>query len=72
MVPYYINLFSPLLVFISVIFFTSKMAANSEIVAILAGGVSFNRMLYPYMISAFFIALLSLVMNLLLYLLQIG
>lgn len=64
MVPYYINLFSPLLVFISVIFFTSKMASNSEIVAILAGGVSFNRMLYPYMISAFFIALLSLVMNL--------
>lgn len=64
MVPYYINLFSPLLVFISVIFFTSKMASNSEIVAILAGGISFNRMLYPYLISAFCIAMLSLSMNL--------
>ncbi|MDD2425341.1 MAG: LptF/LptG family permease [Bacteroidales bacterium] len=64
MIPYYINLFSPLLVFISVIFFTSKMASNSEIVAILAGGISFNRILYPYFLSAFFIALLSLVLNL--------
>jgi lipopolysaccharide export system permease protein len=64
LVPYYINLFSPLLVFISVIFFTSKMAANSEVVAILAGGISFNRFLYPYFLSAFFIALLSLVLNL--------
>lgn len=64
MVPYYINLFSPLLVFVSVIFFTSKMASNSEVVAILAGGISFNRFLYPYFISAAAIALLSLVMNL--------
>ncbi len=64
MIPYYINLFSPLLVFISVIFFTSKMASNSEIVSILAGGISFNRMLYPYFLSAFFISLVSLVLNL--------
>ena len=64
MVPYYINLFSPLLVFVSVIFFTSKMASNSEVVAILAGGISFNRFLYPYFISAAAIALLSLMMNL--------
>ncbi len=64
MIPYFINLFSPLLVFISVIFFTSRMAANSEVTAILAGGVSFNRFLYPFLLSAFFIALFSLVLNL--------
>ncbi|OFY42685.1 MAG: hypothetical protein A2X18_13415 [Bacteroidetes bacterium GWF2_40_14] len=64
MLPYYINLFSPLLVFISVIFFTSKMASNSEVVAILAGGISFNRFLYPYLLSAFCIALFSLILNL--------
>ena len=64
LVPYFINLFSPLLVFISVIFFTSKMAANSEVVAILAGGISFNRFLYPYFLSALFIATFSLVLNL--------
>jgi lipopolysaccharide export system permease protein len=64
MIPYYINLFSPLLVFISVIFFTSKMASSSEIVAVLAGGISFNRLLRPYFISAFFIASISLLLNL--------
>jgi len=64
LVPYFINLFSPLLVFISVIFFTSKMASNSEVTAILAGGISFNRFLYPYFLSAFFIAIFSLVLNL--------
>lgn len=64
LVPYFINLFSPLLVFISVIFFTSKMASNSEVVAILAGGISFNRFLYPYFLSAFFIAFVSLILNL--------
>lgn len=64
MVPYFINLFSPLLVFISVIFFTSKMASNSEVVAILAGGISFNRFLFPYILSAFCIALFSLLLNL--------
>ena len=64
MIPYYINLFSPLLVFISVIFFTSKMASSSEIVAVLAGGISFNRLLRPYFISASFIAIISLLLNL--------
>ena len=51
-VPYFANLFSPLFVFISVIFFTSKMAGNSEIIAILASGVSFKRLMRPYMVSA--------------------
>ena len=62
--PYFINMFSPLIVFITVIFFTSRMAANSEIVAILSGGVSYHRMMVPYMVSATIIALLSLVLNL--------
>ena len=55
-VPYFANLFSPLFVFIAVIFFTSKLAGNSEIIAMLAAGVSFKRMLRPYMISAAIIA----------------
>ncbi len=63
-VPYYMNMFSPMFVFIAVIFFTSKLAANSEIIAILAGGISFKRMMYPYMISAFAIAAFSLLLNL--------
>ncbi len=63
-IPYFMNMFSPLFVFITVIFFTSKLAANSEIVAILAGGISFRRMLYPYFISAAAIAAFSLVLNL--------
>ena len=63
-IPYFMNMFSPLFVFITVIFFTSKMAANSEIVAILSCGVSFHRMMVPYVFSATLIALLSLVLNL--------
>ena len=58
-IPYYANLFSALFVFISVIFFTSKLAGNSEIIAMLASGVSFKRLMRPYMISCVFISLLS-------------
>ncbi|MBR5729285.1 MAG: LptF/LptG family permease [Prevotella sp.] len=58
-IPYFSNLFSPLFVFIAVIFFTSKMAGNSEIISILAAGVSFKRMMRPYMISAALISLLT-------------
>ncbi|MFM9008762.1 MAG: LptF/LptG family permease, partial [Bacteroidota bacterium] len=46
-IPFFANLFSPLFVFISVIFFTSKMAGQTEIVAILASGVSFRRLMAP-------------------------
>lgn len=63
-IPYYMNMFSPLFVFITVIFFTSRMAANSEIVAILSCGISFHRMMVPYIFSASIIALLSLTLNL--------
>lgn len=58
-VPYFANLFSPLFVFIAVIFFTSKMAGNSEIIAIIAAGVSFKRLMRPYMISCILISALS-------------
>lgn len=61
-VPYFANLFSPLFVFIAVIFFTSKMAGNSEIISILAAGISFKRLLRPYMISCVFISTLSFVL----------
>jgi len=58
-VPYFANLFSPLFVFIAVIFFTSKLAGNSEIISMLAAGVSFKRLMRPYMISCVLITLLS-------------
>lgn len=61
-VPYFANLFSPLFVFIAVIFFTSKMAGNSEIISILAAGISFKRLLRPYMISCVFISTMSFVL----------
>jgi lipopolysaccharide export system permease protein len=55
-IPYFANLFSPLFVFIAVIFFTSKLAGNSEVIAMLASGTSFRRLLRPYMLSAALIA----------------
>lgn len=62
-IPFFLNTFSSLFVFISVIFFTSKMAYDTEIIAILSSGVSFSRMLRPYFVSASFIFLLSLTLN---------
>lgn len=62
-IPYYANLFSPLFVFISVIFFTTKMADNSEIIAMLASGMSFKRLLRPYFISAGVISLITFGLN---------
>jgi lipopolysaccharide export system permease protein len=58
-IPYFSNLFSPLFVFIAVIFFTSKLAENSEIIAMMSTGMSFKRLLRPYMISAALIAVLT-------------
>lgn len=62
-VPYYTNMFSALFVFIAVIFFTSKLADNSEIIAMLSNGMSFRRLMKPYMISAAVIAIFSFVLN---------
>ncbi|MBD5307216.1 MAG: YjgP/YjgQ family permease [Bacteroides sp.] len=61
--PYFANQLSPLFVFISVIFFTTKMAGNSEIIAILSSGVSFRRLLRPYMIGAAIIAALTFALS---------
>lgn len=55
-IPFIISLIFPLMVFLAVILFTSKMAGRSEIVAMLAGGVRFNRILRPYLIGALFLA----------------
>ena len=63
-IPYFINMFSPLFVFITVVFYTSRQAANSEIIAILSSGVSYKRMLMPYMAAAAIITGLSLMLNL--------
>ncbi|MDP2423521.1 MAG: LptF/LptG family permease [Bacteroidales bacterium] len=60
--PFFINQFSALFTFISVVFFTSRMAANTEIIAILSSGVSFWRLMRPYLISAVILALLSFVL----------
>lgn len=58
-IPYFSNLFSPLFVFIAVIFFTAKLAENSEIIAMFSTGMSFKRMMRPYMISAAIISILT-------------
>ncbi len=58
-IPYFATLFAPLFVFIAVIFFTSKMAANTEIIAILNSGMSFKRMMWPYFLSALVIAAIT-------------
>jgi lipopolysaccharide export system permease protein len=62
-IPYFANLFTPLFAFISVVFFTSRMANQTEIVAMLSSGVSFRRLLRPYMISAITIGLFSFLLN---------
>jgi len=58
-IPYFVTLFSPLFVFISVIFFTSRMATRMELISILDTGTSFTRMLMPFMFSAVVIASMS-------------
>ena len=62
-IPYFANLFSPLFIFISVIFFTSRMAENNEIIAILNSGMSFVRFLKPFIISAIFFTCFSFVLS---------
>lgn len=61
--PYFANQFSPLFVFIAVIFFTSKLAGNNEIIAMLSTGMSFRRLLRPYLFSALVIAAFTWVLG---------
>ncbi|MPM43497.1 hypothetical protein SDC9_90172 [bioreactor metagenome] len=58
-IPYFINLFSPLFVFISVVFVTSRLAGNSEIIAVLSSGVSFRRLLTPFILTGIILAIFS-------------
>jgi lipopolysaccharide export system permease protein len=62
-IPYFANLFSPLFTFIAVIYFTSKMAYNTEIIAILSSGVSYTRLMRPYMVSAAVLAFFSFMLG---------
>lgn len=62
-IPHYGNLFSPLFTFIAVIFFTSKMAQQTEFIAILSSGTSFGRIMRPYLMAAFILAFSSLILN---------
>jgi len=62
-IPYFATIFSPLFVFISVIFFTSRMAVNTEIIAILNSGMSFRRMMWPYFLASFIIAVFTFVLT---------
>lgn len=62
-IPYYGNQFSPMFTFLAVVFFTSKMAHQTEFVAILSSGTSFKRILRPYVVGAFIIGFSSLVLN---------
>ncbi len=62
-IPYYMNMFSSLFIFISVIYFTSKLAGNSEIIAMLASGVSYHRLMVPYAVSAGLLFVLGMVLG---------
>jgi lipopolysaccharide export system permease protein len=62
-IPFFINQFSALFTFIAVIFFTSKLASDTEIVAILSSGIGFKRLLRPYLFAAFVLAIMSFVLT---------
>lgn len=58
-IPYWANYISPLMVFIATVFLTSRLAARTEIIAILSSGVSFIRLLFPYMLGATLLAIMT-------------
>ncbi len=62
-IPFFVNLFSPLFSFIAVIYFTSKMAGFNELSSILGSGISYRRILVPYIAGATIIALMSFVLS---------
>jgi lipopolysaccharide export system permease protein len=62
-IPYFAVLFSPLFTFVTVIYFTSRLAYNTEIIAILSSGVSFKRLLVPYFISAMTLTVFAFTLN---------
>ncbi|MCC6720958.1 MAG: LptF/LptG family permease [Bacteroidia bacterium] len=62
-IPFILNLFSPFFIFLTVIFFTSKLADKSEIISMIASGVSYNRLLRPYILVAILLGLFSFALN---------
>ena len=62
-IPGFVNLYSPLFIFISVLFFTSKMAGNTEVIAILGSGISYRRMLRPYIYGSVIVAVIVLLLG---------
>jgi lipopolysaccharide export system permease protein len=62
-IVYFANLLFPIFLFLSVIWFTSKLASNTEIIAILSSGISFNRFLRPFFIGATLVSLFALLMG---------
>lgn len=62
-IPWLYNLYNNLFIFIAVVFFTSRLAMRSEIVAILAAGVSYQRLMRPYILSALFLGGISWLLN---------
>ncbi|WP_337043178.1 LptF/LptG family permease [Emticicia sp. 17c] len=60
--PYWANYISPLMIFISTVFFTAQMASHTEIVAILSSGISFPRLMFPYFLGASVVAVFSFIM----------
>lgn len=60
--PYWANYISPLMIFISTVFFTAKMASHTEIIAILGSGTSFRRLMYPYFFGSGIVAIYSFIM----------
>lgn len=62
-IPFYCSILSPLIIFVAVIFFTAKMANDTEIVAISSSGISFNRLMYPYFLTSVFLALFIYLLN---------
>ncbi len=62
-IPSFLSSFGPLFAFLSVVFFTSKLALKTEVIAFLSNGISFNRFLRPYLISSIFLCLLNIYLN---------
>jgi lipopolysaccharide export system permease protein len=62
-IPYMTSLLTPITTFIAAVFITAKMASNTEIIAILASGISFRRMMYPYLLGSVMIGLASFYLN---------
>jgi len=60
---YFANLLFPIFLFLSIIWFTSKLANNTEVIAILSSGISFTRFLRPYIVGATIVSLLALIMS---------